>query len=209
MSRTPTPIAPPTDPAHATAIELDLPPASRWPRAIGITAIILGSISLLFAGCNVVGMILTASFLKILPAEAATLMDTQTLPAWLMIAGIVVNAALAIMLIIVGNRLVNCVRPVRGLAMCWSGLQCVLTGVILVAALMIQWQKISTLADSPMAGAMSANFVPGAAMGGCVWVVTGLALPIFGLVWFNRGVIIAEIESWPMRGEVPSPPPDA
>lgn len=201
-----TPIAPPTDPAQATAIELDIPPVTKWPRAVGITAIILGVFFLLAAACNVLSVAMTASFATVLPSDAGDLMAAQTLPWWLTITSTAISIALSIMLIVAGTRLIQRVRPVRGLFLLWSGLHTLTSGGALALMLLIQWKQMAALEDSPLVGSVSFNFGSGAATAACIWLITGLAIPLSGVIWFTRSSVVDEIQTWAMRGDTRSRP---
>lgn len=190
QSNDPPPLAsaiPPTTPLPYVPPE---PPRSKWPTIVGILAIIWGSLGIL-------GAIWAAVALMIPGLTRATASQPSPIPHSIEIISGPINAALAVLLLIGGVKLIS--RRILGVRLLktWAVIDVITTvgGLVFAAtgiSQMIQDMR-QTTGPAPMPPGVLETMVLG---GMCVGLVFGIAPPIFALVWFARRTIKDEVATW-------------
>jgi hypothetical protein len=187
-------MAPPTDMG-----QFIIPPQpSSWPKVIGIIAIVLGSLATLGGLLGAASSYITEWGLSMMPAEARTAAMTETIVRWRpwLVATSLCSAAVAVLLIVAGARLVNRRPSAPGLCRNWAILKMIV--VLFVAAVTYHVQR-EQFANVPPAGTrgmpagMPAMMAVFSAAFGVLW---GWALPVFMLIWFARRKIKEEVAEW-------------
>jgi hypothetical protein len=190
MGGGPTP-APPVE--HVEVPEK--PPA--WPTAFGVVGIILASLGLLNGCCGLGSPILIQWFAGFMEGqEGVTEADIQAMTAslpptlWLVPASLA-NLALSTVLMIGAIKLIQ--RRSSGVGLCktWAWITIPWSIVGFIVGMYFQMQVPREAQQMGAAG----QYI-GLAFGGCMVLVLGVGLPLFGLYWFTREPVKAEIMAW-------------
>lgn len=185
--------------------DVDMREPPGWPKAVGITSIVIGAILVGCAGCGVIGSIFGQAMV---PPEMQNQMPPSQISPGMMIhlsAGVVAD----IILIVAGGMTLGRKIAGRHLHLAYAGFAIVLFGIgvwlqLQQQAVMQQWASQNP--DNPTAKAMqgpmgSIGLVIGFAIGG----LFGLVYPLFLIIWF--GFVKRTQES--MTGGVERPMPAA
>lgn len=163
----------------------DLPPEPpRWPKVVGITSIVWGSIGVACGICGSVSWLMMPAMLK--PAEERFGPAPDVMRPTLVQQGLVaLSLPLAVMLIVAGVSVLRRRATGRPLHLAYAGLSLPLTLLGTAAGvvqLLAQMEWVRNNGDSPWAKQMNPAFgIGGLAMG----LVLGAAWPAFCLVWFG------------------------
>ncbi len=185
-----TPLAPPTQPGAIAA------PArpSNWPTVIGIIAIVLGAGGILGGVWGAAAPVLMGWFSwAMVPGQA------ESLQAWLpwTISTSLVSAAVAILLLLGGIKLVKRSPAAPGLLRTWAILKLPLAVVLTIVGIMVQKEQFEVVQGSTTAIPMGSAFFDIMAVFGVVFSVFWYgALPVFILIWFARKKARAEVAGW-------------
>lgn len=180
-------------------------PTSRWPKVIGIIAIVLGSLGAL-GGC--VGMFgpMFADMIKEVAegqaGTAATVVQMEVAAEWATwtVVQSICGLAVGVVLILAGVGLLKRRAWAPRATIAWAVLKMLLVIGASVGGYGQAKALIDRMADDPNMqglpqgvtafGSIVATIVVGL---GAVW---GWALPVFMLIWFSRSKIKAETAQW-------------
>jgi len=192
------PAAPPTTPGFIPQVR----PNSTWPGMIGIIALVIGIVALIFNLWGIVGPVFFRRFVINSTPINQQLLNGSTVAMSISIAA--GKSAMAIFLLFVGARFLQRHPRSRVLAIRYSLLQIMVTIVATIFAIMIQYPLMQKAASSMNTGGTAV--LPSGAMTQPVFifgVVVGFfmscAFPIFLLIWFNRQTIQREVTNWKSR----------
>ncbi len=184
------PVAPPTQPG---ALAPPQRPAN-WPTAIGTIAIVFGTLGILGGLLGALSPVTIAIFSEfMLPGQEEGLQQSM---AWSVAYGIG-GMIIAILLLIGGIRLRARRRQAVVLIRIWAIVKILLSAggsVIGYQSVQLQMEAIQNDPSSPImnTGIMGTFGMVGMVVG-LLWACV---LPVFMLVWFARGKIRREAESW-------------
>ena len=180
------PAVPPTTPGALP----QMVPLSKWPKVLGIIAIIWGAIGALGAAWGLIGMNVMSGFMRNAPPQVLAQMERMR--GWMITAN-AVNLPLALLLLLAGIGLCNRRRWGVATARTWAVLN-MLLGTFSMA---IGWhlQQVSFQSNPTLAG--GGGFVRVIQVVGLVFgLAAGWAPPVFTLIWLSRAKIKAETATW-------------
>jgi hypothetical protein len=183
------PFTPPTD-----LDDIDRPEMrSSWPTAIGTIAIVfgaLGALGWLYSGASpFLFKWFGGTFDENEPGMKAAL-AWQT---WSVLLSLLA-AALAVLLLVVGVRLVRRRRRALRAGIGWAILRMLLAVAHAAVFSQMAQQQFAEMQNDPNIAPMRNIVGPATAI---FWIVWGCALPIFLLIWFGRRKIKDEVTTWP------------
>lgn len=198
-------MSPPTVPGP---IEMGEAP-SQWPKVIGVVAIVFGVLGTIGGLCAGIGALSTEVLKKIMSmapqqpgVDQTAQLDVAAQYQGLSLLNAFATLSIAVLLIFGGAQLLKRQPVSRTTLLIWAVVKivAVLAGSIL--AFVIQ-QKQMALAIQQMNTGSTATPIPAAgimkligAFGVGIAVLWGWALPVFFLIWFNRGKIKQEVAGW-------------
>jgi len=180
------PAVPPTTPGALPPKVLLL----KWPKVLGVIAIVLGVLGVLSAAWGMTGGDVMSGFMRNAPPEV--LAQTERIRGWMITAN-ALGLPLALLLLVAGIGLCNRRRWGVATARTWA----VLDILLVVFGMAITWLLLqaSFQSNPPIAGGGSFMPVP-QVVGMVCGMVGGLAPPVFMLIWLSRGKIKAETTTW-------------
>ncbi|MCH8969802.1 MAG: hypothetical protein IIA66_11880 [Planctomycetes bacterium] len=184
------PVAPPTQPGTIASPQRP----ANWPTAIGIIAIVFGTLGTLGGLLGALSPVTIAIFSEfMLPGQEEGLQQTM---AWSVAYGIG-GMIIAILLLIGGIRLRSRRRQAVVLIRTWAIVKILLSvggTVIGYQSVQLQMEAIQNDPSSPImnTGIMGTFGMVGMVVG-LLWA---FVLPVFMLAWFARKKIKSETESW-------------
>ncbi|MBL8762272.1 MAG: hypothetical protein JNL50_13320 [Phycisphaerae bacterium] len=165
--------------------DIDAIEPPRWPKAVGITSIVIGSIMVGCAGCGVVGLVVAPS---LVPEDMkAQMPPSQASPG--MLIHLAAGAISDILLIVAGAMTVGRKIAGRHLHLAYAGFAIVLFGIgvwlqFQQQAIMQQWAAQNP--DNPQAKAMSGPMGNiGLIFGIAIGALFGVVYPVFLIIWFG------------------------
>ena len=186
----PQPLAPPT---HPGAIAAPVRP-SNWPTVIGIIAIVLG------AGGILVGLWGAAAPLLMRWFSWAMIQgQAESLQAWLpwTVSSSLAAAAVAILLLVGGLKLVKRNPAAPRLLRLWAILKLLVAVFMTIVGILVQNDQFEAIQGSTGAMPLGPGFFDlMAGIGVVLSVVWYGALPVFMLIWFARKKSKAEVAGW-------------
>ena len=189
------PAAPPTTPGFIPQVR----PNSTWPGMIGIIALVIGILALIFNLWGIVGQVFFRRFVINSTPINPQLLNGSTVAMNISIAAM--KSAMAVFLVVVGARLLQRHPRSRTLTIRYSLLQIMVAIVATIFAIVIQYPLMQKAASSMNTGGTAA--LPSGAVtqpmfifGVVVGFFMSSALPIFLLIWFNRQTIQREVTNW-------------
>ncbi|MEX0652743.1 MAG: hypothetical protein WD534_17245 [Phycisphaeraceae bacterium] len=191
------PTAPPTDRSDYVAP----PPHRTWPTAIGIIAIIFGSLGALGALWGAAAPFLMEwlfDAMGLQQAEVQAQLEIMRSLLWWSVSFSLVSLLLALLLLMAGVQLIRRRRQAGALCWWWAVLKMALVvgGVALGYVAQQQQMELMTAqqqSHQQMAGAVSEAMALFNIAIGLAW---GWALPVFMLIWFSRRSVKADVASW-------------
>lgn len=188
-------MAPPTAPGP---IVLDSEP-SRWPKVIGIIAIVLGALGALGNAMGLLQPFLLDVMGAAAPPQAQGQMQAQiaVTRAWLPYTMTLsaIQAALAILLLVAGVLLISRSRAAPLWMMIWAVLKLI---AAVVSAFIGHRVQADTMEAMRAAGTMPT--LPGmrafAVFGLVLAIMWGCAFPAFTLVWLSLASVRREVRTW-------------
>ena len=186
----PQPLAPPTQPGAIVAP----PRPSNWPNVIGIIAIVLGAGGILLGVWGAAAPLLMRWF-----SWAMIQGQAESLQAWLpwTASSSLTAAAVAVLLLLGGLKLVKRNPAAPGLLRLWAVLKLPVAVFVTVVQILVQKDQFEAIQGST--GAMPlgpAFFDLMAVIGVVVPLVWFGALPVFLLIWFARKKSKAVVAGW-------------
>ncbi len=186
----PQPLAPPTQPGAIVAP----PRPSNWPNVIGIIAIVLGAGGILGGVWGAASPWLMSSLSwAMLPGQA------ESLQAWLpwTVSSSLAAAAVAILLLLGGIKLVKRNPAAPGLLRVWAILKLPMAVCLTIVGIIVQREQFDVVQGSTTAMPMGSAFFDALTVFGVVVSVVWYgALPVFMLIWFARKKSKAEVAGW-------------
>ncbi len=188
--------APPTQPFAPAAPP---PKAPTWVRAIGIIAVIFGSLGVANGLCGAGSSFLMKPFLAKMGGTFSEGADTF---AWMekwkttILMSAAIAAVLGVFLIVGGARLLKCRHGAPKLLKTWAGAKIAFVIVNSVMQFGMQGEQMEQMrrqaAGTPAALGMQIGQYGGFVIG----VLWGATLPVLILIWFSRAKIKAEVAQW-------------
>ena len=182
-----------TPPTHPGAITAPARP-SNWPVVIGIIAIVVGAGGILGGLWGAAAPVPMGWFSwAMVPGQA------ESLHAWLpwTVSSSLASAAVAILLLLGGIKLVKRHPAAPGLLRVWAILKLPMAVFVTIVGIMVQKEQFEVVQGSTTTMPMgSAFFDLMAVLGVAVSVVWYGALPVFMLIWFARKKSKAEVADW-------------
>jgi hypothetical protein len=186
---------PPVPPVQS--VELAETP-SKWPTVFGVIGIILAALGLLNGCCGLGSPILINWFAGFLEGqEGVSEQDVANMRAaippvlWIIPASLV-TLILNVILMVGAIRLLRRLSSGVGLCKFWAWFTIPWSLVGFVVGMYFQMQVPQ---QSQQMGGAAGQYI-GLAIGGCMVLVLGVALPLFALYWFMREPVRAEIALW-------------
>jgi len=197
--------APPTWPAPAMAMAV----RSSWPTPVGVICVVLGVLGVLGGLVGMVSVFIPDWFSSFgfSPPGMEQALEVFTQHRALILVMNVVTTLTAGLLLFAGVGVVSRRGWARRACLWFSGVKIVV--VVLNAALgwYFQQAQFRALPSGPFGASSSGGFFEFVtAIGVGVSVLWGWALPVFLIIWFNRGSIRAEVRSWDSGAQVTRPP---
>lgn len=173
--------APPTDPGG-----IELPPdLPRWPKVIGITSIVWGSLGTMCAGCgSIYAVAIAPGLMKGMEAQFGPLPAAFKPGVETIVAG-ALGVIMTILLIVAGIFLVQYKRLGRTLLLAYGGGSLVTTAIATALQVMKVMEQMDFAKQNPDNGWVKVQNPMYALIGAGVGVVMGLAWPVFCLIWFG------------------------
>ncbi|MFO0833808.1 MAG: hypothetical protein U0638_02465 [Phycisphaerales bacterium] len=185
--------------------DVDMIEPPKWPKAVGITSIVIGAVMIGCAGCGVIGAIFGQAMM---PPEMKNQMPPSQISPGMMIH-MAAGVAADILLIVAGGMTLGRKLAGRHLHLAYAGFAVVLFGIgiwlqIQQQAVMQQWASQNP--DNPTAKAMQGPMGSiGLVIGIVIGALFGLLYPLFLIIWF--GFVKRTEES--MTGGIERPNPAA
>jgi len=186
-------LAPPTDPG-----ELAVPGRlSTWPTVIGVLAIVFGSLATLGGLCGVLGPLVMPGLLQGTGSGAEQMAAAGKWQVWSIVMN-VISMALSILLLVAGIKLSSRRASAATLCTLWAKLKILAVIGFCVLFFFIQRDQLAvTLKGSAGSPGVGEQVVTIAAFGSTVvYLLWGVALPVFMLIWFSRQRIREEVATW-------------
>lgn len=180
-------------------------PTSRWPKVIGIIAIVLGSLGALGGCLGMFGPMFTNMMKDMIenqPGSGQVTAQFAVMEEWAtwIVVQKVCELAVGVALILAGAGVLKRRAWAPKAAISWAAVKMLLViGTSTIAYLQMQTQFDRMFDDPNLQG-----LPPGFSSFGSVFTVIGVgltaiwgwALPVFMLIWFSRSKIKAETAQW-------------
>ncbi len=193
---------PPAMPSGEALADLG-PPA--WPKVVGITDIVLGSVSILCMGCGVVGVLMPVFFLQAMEQQFPDGMPpSMAAPSPLMFVSFGLGVIIDIFLIVCGILLLLRLPTARTVHLVYGVVG--LIGFVVGMAINLQHQTaiaqwINQNPDTKFAQQQQATGIYGEISGWAIGILFGAVWPLFCLIWFGA----AKKKHSDMTGEEAAP----
>jgi hypothetical protein len=183
-------------------------PQTKWPTVIGIIAIVFGVIGALFGFCGIFGALMPGAFQAFQPQEAMEV--TQKWAIWSGVNSLV-SAAVAVLLLIAGIRLMKRHPGAPGLCRTWAVIKMVVALAVITIGWFVQQDMMASMSQArniaqPMPDEMMRVMMFVGLVFSLLWA---WALPVFMLIWFSRPKIKSEVTTWGSPRAFPAVEPDA
>lgn len=198
-------MSPPTIPGP---IEMGEAP-SQWPKVIGVLAIVFGVLGAIGGLCAGLGALSTDILKKIMSmapqqpgVDQTAQLDVAAQYQGLSLLNAFATVSIAVLLIFGGAQLLKRQSVSRTTLLVWAVVKIVAVVAGSVLAFVIQQKQMELAIQQMNAGSTTAP-IPAAgimkligAFGIGIAVLWGWALPVFLLIWLNRGKIKQEVAGW-------------
>jgi len=173
---------------------------STWPTIIGVIAIVFGILGILVYGvCGIVGQFFGGQFMSMMNTpDADAQIAAMEQYKWLNVGVGLLQAILAVLLLVAGiamtRRRANC----RSMAMMWACAKILIVALGSAVGFFAQQAQFEAIAQQQatvppgMQQMQGGMLIVGVAFG----VAWGWALPIFMLIWLNRQKVRDEVAGW-------------
>ncbi len=190
-------MTPPSDPGEV--------PPSNWPTAIGVIAIVVGSVGAMSGCLGAFSPLIFDLFQRIVPEGQVTGLEGMMDWAVWMVAVSVVGMLVAVLLLVAGIGITK--RRAWGpkAALVWAGLKMIFVVVNSVIGYLVQIAQFEAMQEA-IANDQNLPAGMGAFMGSLmqalgifgllIGVLWGWALPVFLFIWFSRKKIRTETAGW-------------
>ena len=180
-------IPPPPDMPSGEALVDEGPPG--WPKALGITDISLGAVSLLCMACGIFGLLMPMMFAAQMQQQFSDGLPPAMLsPSPLMYVSMSVGLVLNIFLIVNGIILLLRLPSARMLHLVYAVLA--LIGFVVSMSISLQHQAaisewVNQNPNTKFAQQQQASGIYGQIAGWAIGILLGAVWPVFCLIWFG------------------------
>lgn len=124
---------------------------------------------------------------------------------WINSAGSLLYLVLAVLQLAVGIGLIGRRAWTRGAALTWAWLKIVAVVLILIPPYQMEKEAFEAMQPQGRGGGSAAMGYAelGLTIGICLALAWGWALPVFMLIWLNRGSIKEQVEGWRQAPQFP------